>query len=289
MAYLDGLGARIPASRDDLIDVSRSHALAAILRALGYKYIHLDSGYISTDASPLADRVVSFTPSGTLLRFENDDQSGSVRESSFLRLSIRFIRGMVQTTALAPILPQRVLFGSSSPYEWYSSHRALRMFEFLSNRTETDYPRFVFAHFLKPHLPATFDQHGNYIDAGFDDSHDPSVPNEYIGQLLYINKLVLNMIDSILQADSEPPIIVIAADHGYSDDRHHEYSVRAKYRHSILSAVHLPYGGSTGLYPSISIVNIFRYILDYYFDLEIGLIDDRSFELESDHYEFRKP
>ena len=47
MAYLDGLGVRIPSSRDDIIDISRSHALAAILRALGYEYIHLDSGYIA--------------------------------------------------------------------------------------------------------------------------------------------------------------------------------------------------------------------------------------------------
>ena len=291
MAYLDGLGVRVPASRDDLIDISRSHALAAILRALGYKYIHLDSGYISTDESPLADRVVSFTPSGTLVRFQNGDQSGSEAETSLLRLSTRFIQGIVQTTALAPILPQRILFGESSPYEWHSSHRALRMFEFLSNRTETDHSRFVFAHILKPHLPATFDQHGNYLDGdpGFDDSHDPSVPNAYMGQLLYVNKLVLNMIDSMLQPDADPPIIVIAADHGYSDDRHHEYSVRARHSHSILNAVYLPYGGSTGLYPSISIVNVFRYILDYYFDLSLGLIDDRSLELNIDHYDFRKP
>ena len=290
MAYLDGLGTRSPASRDDLIDVSRSHALGAILRALGYKYVHLDSGFISTDASPLADRIVSFTPSGTRVRSENDNQSVSVGDSSLFRPSSRFIRGLVKTTALAPILRQRILFGESPPYEWHSSHRALRMFEFLSNRMETDYPRFVFAHIIKPHLPATFDQHGNIDgDPGFDDSHDPSVPNAYIGQLIYINKLVLNMIDSILQPDAEPPIIVIAADHGYSDDRHHEYWLRAKHAHSILNAVYLPYGGSTGLYPSISIVNTFRYILDYYFDLQLGLIDDRSFELESDHYDFRKP
>ena len=291
MAYLDGLGGRIPSSRDDLIDISRSHALAAILRALGYEYIHLDSGYMATDGSPLADRVVSFTPSGTLVRVESGDQSGSGAETSLLRLSAPFIQGIVQTTALAPIFPQRILFGESSPYKWYSSHRALRMFEFLSNRTESDVPRFVFAHILKPHLPAAFDQHGNYLDGdpGFDDSHDPSVSSAYIGQLLYVNKLVLDMIDSMLQPDAEPPIIVIAADHGDTDGRHHEYSVRAKHSHSILNAVHLPYGGSTGLYPSISSVNVFRYILDYYFDLGLGLIDDRSFELESDHYDFRKP
>ena len=111
------------------------------------------------------------------------------------------------------------------------------------------HPRFVFAHILKPHLPATFDQHGNYLDGdpGFDDSHDPSVSSAYMGQLIYVNKLVLDMIDSILQPDAESPIIVIAADHGYSDDRHHESSVRAKHSHSILNAVHLPYGGSAGL------------------------------------------
>lgn len=70
--------------------------------------------------------------------------------------------------------------------------------EFLSNQTNSENPKFVFAHILKPHLPATFDQYGNYLDSGFDESHDPSIQNAYIGQLIYVNKMVLNTVDSIL-------------------------------------------------------------------------------------------
>ena len=291
MAYLDGLDERVPSSHDSLVNLARNHAVAAVLKAIGYEYIHLASGFVSTDDSPLADQVITFTPSGTLTRRGTDAHSRTYSDSGSPLLSTRFTRGFVQTTALSPVVGEHFIRKGSDPYEWWSPHLALRMFEFLSGAIDAEGPKFVLAHIIKPHLPATFDQHGNYLDGdpGFDDSHDPSVSSAYIGQLIYVNKLVLDMIDSILQPDAEPPIIVIAADHGYSDDRHHEYLVRTKHSHSILNAVHLPYGGAAGLYPSISSVNVFRYILDYYFDLGLGLIDDRSFELESDHYDFRKP
>ena len=290
LSYLDALGSRIPTTHDELINVTRTHALGAILKNLGYKYIHLSSGFVSTDSSPLADQIVDFTPAGTLVRPGAENGWESLTEQSLLEPSYGFIRGLVQTTILEPIVGD-VLSGNTTPYEWHSSLRALRMFEFLSNRTLADHPRFVLAHILKPHVPATLDQHGNYLDGdpGFDDSHDPSVPNAYIGQLIYVNKLVMRMIDSILESGSEPPIIVLAADHGYSDDRHFEYLVRAKYAHSILNAVYMPHGGEDGMYPSMSLVNVFRHVLDYYFSMEVGLVEDKVLELEPNHYDFGRP
>ena len=55
---------------------------------------------------------------------------------------------------------------------------------------------------------------------GFSDEHDLTVPNAYIGQLIFINSLVLRTIDRILESHVEKPIIIIAADHGrYELDR----------------------------------------------------------------------
>ena len=77
------------------------------------------------------------------------------------------------------------------------------MFEFLSSSSDIGSPAFVFAHIVKPHPPATFDRYGNYVSGNsvydeFDDGHDASVPNSYVGQLIYINSLVLDMVDSII-------------------------------------------------------------------------------------------
>ena len=161
-----------------------------------------------------------------------------------------------------------------APYDWWSPHRTLQMFEVLSRAIPYSGPLFVFAHIVKPHLPATFDQFGNQVTGqsvydSLDDSHDPSVPDAYTGQLIYINSLVLRAVDGILDHSDGQAIIVIAADHGRS--------VQGGRRdHDILAAFHLPNDGGRGLYPSISSVNHFRYILDRYFGFDIGLIEDRK-------------
>ena len=282
MQYLTGLGDRAPETRDDLIDIARFHTVASILKNLGYTYIHLGSGTVSTELSPLADEAISFTPSGTVTRSGADMDSRIYAGTSGALVSTRFIRALVQSTALQPVLGAQWLVGESEPYTWWSPHRAIQMFEFLSSPIAASGPKFVFAHIVKPHDPATFDKDGNQFDdhRGFDDYHDPSVPSAYVGQLIYVNKLVLDMIDGILEAHESPPVIVIAGDHGRGTSVNH--------RHSILAAFHLPDGGSDGLYHNISSVNHFRYILDFYFDLGMELLDDQLFSYSSDHYDFRE-
>ena len=74
------------------------------------------------------------------------------------------------------------------------------------------------------------------------------------------------MVDGILRGRAEDPIIVIAADHGQFGE--------GSNRHHVLAAFHLPHGGNDGLYSSISSVNHFRSILDYYFRLDLDLLED---------------
>ena len=272
MSYLDGLGQRTPTTRDDLVDITRSHALGSILKQLGYIYIHLESGFIATENSPIADISVAFTPAGTIVNKGMEVSTEHDAASDKSLVSGAFIRALLQTTALQPLVGYRFLRGESAPYDFYSPRRTIDMFGFLVNPIDVNGPRFVFAHINKPHSPDSFDQYGNYIasdnpNIGFDDRHDPGVPSAYVGQLIYINSLVLRAVDEILQDHDESPIIVISADHG-----RYRPGIPKNY---ILAAFHLPGGGNDNLYPSISSVNHFRYILDYYFDLNLGLLEDR--------------
>lgn len=271
LAYLDELGARVPTSRDDLEDLAHRSALVSILKALGYTYIHLESGYKVTDASPLADRVISFTPAGKVTRSGTEVQSHFYPDAAGPLLSTRFIRGLAQTTALSSVVGNQLIRVDDDPYDWSSPERALRMFEFLSGAIDVEGPKFVFAHIVKPHGPNTFDQFGNYVTGGtrFYDDHDPSVPSAFIGQLKYVNKRVLEMVDGILQlSDSNSPIIILTGDHAYQ--------TATDFKHPVFSAFHMP-GEAQGLYPSISLVNHLRYVLDSYFDVGIGLLEDRAF------------
>ena len=273
MSYLDSVGPRTPSRYEDVIPLGQQHAVASILKKLGYTYVHLTSGHTITDASPLADVVVNFSQSGVLI---GDEKSGyrSARSLESI-LAGRFVRELIQTTALRPFLGHNLAPGSDAIYAWWHPKRTLQMFDFLTKPIDVAGPTFVFAHIVKPHPPATFDRHGNAVPGinvhdAFGEDHDPSVPSPYIGQLIYINSRVLEMVDAILQSHDDDPVIVITADHGRRLDGWGT-------PHAILAAFHLPHGGDRVLYPSISSVNQFRAIIDFYFGLNLGLLKDRRF------------
>ena len=285
LAYLHDIKPRPPENRHDATTLVQNNALAATLKSLGYTYIHLESGNIVSNRAPQADVLVTFTPAGIVVSSAEDEtrysptvrssQAEGIRESGYLR-------SLVETTALRPLTGHRFLPADDSPFDWWSPERVLRTFAFLSEPVEGPGPKYLFAHILKPHSPATFDRHGNMLvsdrdEDEFSDTHDLTVPNAYIGQLVYINSLVLKMVDRVLENSAEKPIIVITADHARGgQDKHH-----------ILAAFHLPHGGNSVLYPSISSVNHFRAILDYYFSLNLGLLEDITFE--SVDYTFERP
>ncbi len=64
----------------------------------------------------------------------------------------------------------------------------------------------------------------------------------------------------------------------------HGYLRNDQYGHDILAAFLLPDpetgttgGGESAVYPSITSVNHFRAILDYYFGLDLGLLEDKVY------------
>ena len=279
MSYLHELGSRTPANHSDLINLVYYNTLAVILKSLGYTYVHLESGHQFGSKAPLADIFVSFGPSGVRVVSNQDDLSSSVNPLVF-RI---FVRELIRTTALRPVIESQLLSDVESTYDWWSPYRALDMFEFLSNPIGAKDPKFVFAHISKPKVPATFDRHGNYVlgtlvDHEFSDDHDPSVPDAYAGQLIYINSLVLRLIDDILRNQDDDPIILIAGDHNRRGT--------GQPLHSILAAFRLPNSEEEAPHASISSVNHFRFILRHYFDVDIDLVEDRTVNHSGVHWDF---
>ena len=288
MSYLSDLGSRSPANEKDILDISRNHSLAAIVKSAGYTYVHLESGHVVSNKAPLADILVRFTPSGVIVGKDKTQtiyrHYSQAIDASQSFVSNRFVRALADTTALAPLVSRHLLPDGDVPYDWWSPHRARQMLEFLGAPIQIDGPKMVFAHIVKPHLPATFDRYGkSFVGTsefdGFTDEHDPSVPNAYTGQLIHLNSLVLKMVDSIFRNESEEPVIVIAGDHGRRVD--------GLPRYSILAAFYLPDGASAHLYPSISSVNHFRLILDAYLGLDLGLLPDKRVSHETNQFHFR--
>ena len=243
------------------------HMLGQILTTIGYRYVHVSSGFEFTETSRNADLVVDFAPSGRLLsRVENRDPFSLEKSSS---TSGRFTSTFLRTTAARPFLSHEFSAEHDGPYSWTHPFRTLAWLDFMKEVGTMERPKFVFAHLIKPHEPASFDRSGNitFDYEGWTDDHDPTVPSAFYGQVIWLNDRMLEVIDAILDEYEEPPIIVIVGDHG------HGHPIR----HDILAAFLLPDGGERAIYPSITSVNHFRAILDYYFGLNLGLLEDRVY------------
>ena len=135
-------------------------------------------------------------------------------------------------------------------------------------------PTFAYLHLISPHPPFVFDPEGN-------PTYPPDFWNEqrmypgnlyqkgYVNQAQFLNKKMLQAVDTILEESDVPPIIIIQGDHG-------PWLQPSNKRMWILAAIYLP-GHEDKLYPTISPVNIFRLVFDSYFGGSYDLLEDVSY------------
>jgi len=79
---------------------------------------------------------------------------------------------------------------------------------------------------------------------------------------------MIEIIKTILSKSKTPPIIIIQGDHSYTWTQD---------RNKILNAYYLPEGGIANLYATISPVNTFRLIFNYYFGGDYELLPDVAY------------
>ncbi len=153
-------------------------------------------------------------------------------------------------------------------------------FEYMKQNKFTESPRFVYTHVLCPHRPYVFGPNGEVVDrpdASWGKLND--TPELYKGQVIFINKVVLEAVDTIFSRSQHPPIIIVMGDHG---SRVWDNPYSADYNNlteqfSNLCAIYFPKGGDKELYPSITPVNIFRIMFNQYFGGNLELLPDKSY------------
>jgi hypothetical protein len=158
--------------------------------------------------------------------------------------------------------------------------------------TRTRQPRFIFVHILAPHPPFSFGPNGEpvrqkHIPYGYwDGSHYMSVGGTpklyrdgYVGQVQYVNRRILEAIDSLLSRADTPPIIIIQGDHG-SKSRLDQENLRGTDLQEvfpILNAYLAPKPIKDELYPEISPVNSLRTVLRVIFSDDLPNLRDKSY------------
>ncbi len=79
-------------------------------------------------------------------------------------------------------------------------------------------PIFLFAHILLPHEPYVFDADGRCLSLAEMDARDPKTG--YVGQVLYANTLLKDVLSSLLDRQGKKPIIILQADEGPFPERY---------------------------------------------------------------------
>ena len=135
-------------------------------------------------------------------------------------------------------------------------------------------PTFSYIHIISPHPPFVFDAEGNPTNpADFWNEQRIYTPapyqKGYVAQVQFLNKNILQAIDTIVANSETPPIIIIQGDHGPW--------LQPKDRHMwIFNAYYFP-GHNDKLYPSISPVNSFRIVFNSYFGGKYDVLKDISY------------
>lgn len=243
-----------------LTEICLNNKVGQFLKSTGYKYIQVESYWLLTGPNKLAD--IEFTP------FPVTEFNQLIYRTTMLRAF--------------PSLAEK--FGFSSDPRVGQWKCAVNQFEYLGKipdmRKEINEPIFVFAHVVIPHVPFAVDQDGGFVTREEETSR--TIEENYLNQIIFCNAEVETLVDNIIANSQVPPIIVVQGDHGAGTwglsnwkNLSEEDQIRVNMR--ILNAYYLPQGGNDLLYNSITPVNTFRIIFDFYLGATYELLPDESY------------
>ena len=237
----------------------------------------------------------STTLGATVSQFGYDVHSFNARTPSgfvgFSLFSTNFLDSTVfQALRASPV--QRWLTGRWAPLFFAEIDRLVE----ISNDPN---PTFSFSYNLPPHDPFIFHSDGtarediiDHYELGYGPAAGQRWRELWTEQLIFVNNVILETVDTILQRSDQTPIIVIQSDHGPSSVMMSSQTIDSNprtvwddpsdteliFEHSpILSTILLPEHCRDSLYPTLSPVNTFRLIFDACFGTSLGLVDDTTY------------
>ncbi len=146
-------------------------------------------------------------------------------------------------------------------------------------------PKFVFAHLVVPHPPFVFDENGGPLaPRGWGDGTTYAGGREhylanYRRQLLYVDRVMEDLVVAIQDQSDTPPVIILQGDHGpgaLTDWLSWEKTCLRE-RMPILNAYFLPGVESAAVPRDISPVNTFRLVFNQYFGTNLPMLDNRGY------------
>lgn len=266
--------------------------VARRLRERGYTYVQLLSGFLLP--SPLADINRDFTPSGAIdIKINRSDLLATIIdgvqswENKALDLGLSYKQSFIKLyfdTTVLRFLSSGFLedhfIQLNQPYGLFSPARFLSTIEEVANIALMPEATFTVVHLMKPHGPVVFDAQGNIVSATWHPSHE-----QYFAELEYVNTEFLRMIDAILNASANPPVIIFQADTG---NKYSQLIVTGEQlsEFEAFAAYYLPDGYAIRFPEPFTFVNTFPLVLNEIFGTDFTLREDRLFKHSS---AYKKP
>jgi hypothetical protein len=139
-------------------------------------------------------------------------------------------------------------------------------------------PKLVLAHVMVTHEPFFFDGECHLRElVGRAEPDGPA----YVDTVKCVNKLLLDLVTSILARSAVPPVILTQGDHGVfvSKTLGKAAGEAPGDRFRAFAAYYLPDGGSAALDPATTPVNLLRFVFGYYFGAHLPLRPNQSFRM----------
>jgi hypothetical protein len=267
MDYLSGLRKILGAKSQDVRPVSKLEAdnrAARLLRAAGYRYVHLDTDEVTFDGGN--PHISRFAPPDS---FANLWLKNSV---------LRLIGGPFG-------------FDDSARNERFRDS-VRKVFSQLEAVPREPGPKFVLFHTLLPHDPYVFGPHGEAVT--FPGHSDNDLGSRlgmryYLKQLRYLNGKLLAAVDAILAGSKRPPVIVIQSDEGFqASDQTFGEAAMQQIRVKGLIALYLPGARKAAAPGPPNTVNTLRFVLNRYLGTHYPLLRSASYPEQDFPYQFEQ-
>jgi hypothetical protein len=131
-------------------------------------------------------------------------------------------------------------------------------------------PRFIYAHVLMPHPPYLFDRNGRRWPTP---RTDATMADDYLEQLIFVNRLAAEALSGILANSATPPVIIVQGDHGFRGLTGPDQALERK---TILNAYLLPGEAPLPNLNGITPVNTFRLLLNRYLGTHYEFLEETA-------------
>jgi hypothetical protein len=248
---------------------------ARFLKTQGYRYAFFPSSWFHlTERSPIADE-------------EFELRSGIDLRGELTRTEFR--RWVIVSSLLRKL-------GSLELQNFTDTALYFRTFNGIKRLRDDPAPTFAFAHLLFPHGPFLVGAdcrpraHPLFLMA---ESKKPEVRAAYVDQLRCSNRLVLDLVTTLLRDSPTPPIILIVGDHGtttmnagYWAQPERASAAFTRERFGAFGAFYLPAGGDSLFAGRVTLVNVLGHVLRYYFGADVPVAPDDQFVSGTRPYRF---